>query len=40
MEVKISTTVETYEDLKELVKVVSEIEKEHNISCTLELGIG
>ena len=40
MEVKISTTVETHEDLKELVKVVAEMEKEHNVSCTLEVSVG
>ncbi len=40
MEVKVSTAVETYDELKELVKVIEGIEKEYNISCTLEVGLG
>lgn len=35
MEVKVSTAVETYDELKELVKVIEGIEKEYNIVAPL-----
>lgn len=39
MEVKVSTDVANVEQLKDLVAGLVEIEKEHNVSCTLEVKI-
>ncbi len=39
MEIKVSTDVANVEQLKDLVAGLVEIEKEHNVSCTLEVKI-
>lgn len=39
MEVKVSADVVSIEQLKDLVAVLVDIEKEHNVSCTLEVKI-
>lgn len=40
MKIKVSAHVGNTEELKKIVAEIREIEKEHNISCTLDVEIG